>query len=166
MIRNLVKTIVPESMQNTAFVRLFGLTKVPLIYWCNPSVVRMDDEVCEIKIPLTRKTKNHLNSMYFGVLCVGADIAGGFGAMNEITKAKRNISLAFKDFKANFLKRPEADVHFRCTQIPELKKFVQEVIASGERMNFPVKIIAVCPKINPDEVVAEFELTLSLKLRS
>ena len=57
-------------------------------------------------------------------------------------------------------------MHFIVTQIPEIKKFVAEVIRSGERMNFPVEISAVVPSINPKEEVAKFTLTLSLKAKS
>ena len=166
MLEDLLKKTVPKKFQNTMFVRLFGFLKVPLIFWVDPSVVNMDDNECIIKIPLNRRTKNHLNSMYFGVLCTGADIAGGLVAMNEITASKKKIALSFKDFKADFLKRAEGDVHFIVTQIPEIKHFVTEVIKSGERMNFSVQIKAVVPSINPDEVVANFNLTLSLKAKS
>lgn len=163
MIEELLKKNVPKKYQDTLFVRLFGFMKVPLIFWVSPSVVKMDDKECIIKIPLNRRTKNHLNSMYFGVLCTGADLAGGLVAMNEITASKKKVALSFKDFKADFLKRAEGDVHFIVTQVPEIKKFVAEVIKSGERMNMPVEIKAVVPSINPEEVVATFILTLSLK---
>jgi acyl-coenzyme A thioesterase PaaI-like protein len=102
--------------------------------------------------------------MYFGVLATGADLAGGLVAMKEITDSKQKVALSFKDFHAEFLKRAEGDVHFVCTQIPELKKFVAEVIASGERMNFPVNIVAIVPSVGL-EPVAKFILTLSLKLK-
>lgn len=166
MIEQLLKKNVPKKYQDTMFVRLFGFMKVPLIFWVSPSVVTMNEEECVIKIPLTRRTKNHLKSMYFGVLCTGADIAGGLVAMNEITASGKRVALSFKDFQADFLKRAEGDVHFKVTQIKEIKKFVAEVIKSGERMNFPVEINAVVPSINPDEVVAKFVLTLSLKVKS
>ncbi len=156
---------VPKKYQDTVFVRLFGFTKVPLIFYVSPSVVRMDDKECVVKIPLNRRTKNHLNSMYFGVLATGADLAGGLVAMNEITNSKKKVALSFKDFHAEFLKRAEGDVHFTCTQIPEIKKFVADVIASGERMNFPVNIEATVPSIS-QEVVAKFILTLSLKVKN
>lgn len=165
MLTELIKNNVPKKLQDTVFVRLFGLMKVPLIFWVSPSVVSLNDQECIIKIPLNRRTKNHLKSMYFGVLCTGADIAGGLVAMNEITASKKKIALSFKDFNAEFLKRAEGDVHFICTQIPEIKNFVQEVIKSGERMNFPVNIKAVVPSINPNEEVARFVLTLSLKVK-
>lgn len=166
MLEELLKKNVPKKYQDTLFVRLFGLVKVPLIFWVAPSVVKMDDKECIIKIPLNRRTKNHLNSMYFGVLCTGADIAGGLVAMNEITNSKQKVALSFKDFKADFLKRAEGDVHFIVTQIPEIKQFVADVIKSGERMNFPVEIKAVVPSLNPSEIVATFTLTLSLKVKS
>lgn len=160
-----LKNILPKSLQDTIYVRLFGLIKVPLIFYVSPQVLKLDDNVCEVKIPLARKTKNHLNSMYFGVLCTGADIAGGLVAMNEIEKSGKQIALSFKDFKADFLKRAHGDVHFRCTQSKDIKKFVQDVIASKERMNFPVQIEATVPSRPEDGVVATFTLTLSLKVK-
>lgn len=162
----LLKKNVPKKYQDTMFVRLFGFIKVPLIFWVSPSVVTLNDQQCVIKIPLNRRTKNHLNSMYFGVLCTGADIAGGLVAMNEITSSKKKVALSFKDFKADFLKRAEGDVHFVVNQIPEIKQFVADVIKSGERLNFPVEISAYVPSVNPTEEVAKFVLTLSLKLKT
>jgi len=166
MLEELLKKNVPKKYQDTMFVRLFGFMKVPLIFWVAPSVVKMDDKECIIKIPLNRRTKNHLNSMYFGVLCTGADIAGGLVAMNEITASRKKVALSFKDLKVVFLKRAEGDGNFIVTKIPEIKQFVADVIKSGERMNFPVEIKAIVPSVNPDEVVATFTLTLSLKLKS
>ncbi|GAM75988.1 hypothetical protein JCM19241_286 [Vibrio ishigakensis] len=40
--------------------------------------MHIDEARVEVKIPLRRRTKNHLNSMYMGALVVGADVAGGF----------------------------------------------------------------------------------------
>jgi acyl-coenzyme A thioesterase PaaI-like protein len=160
----MLKDFIPKKYRDTLFVRLFGFAKVPLIFFVGPSVVKLDDEMCIVKIPLNRRTKNHLNSMYFGVLATGADLAGGLVAMKEITESKKKVALSFKDFHAEFLKRAEGDVHFICTQIPEIKKFVAEVIASGERMNFPVYIEAIVPN-EGNNPVAKFTLTLSLKLK-
>lgn len=165
MIKDLITKNISQKLQDTLFVRFFGLTKVPLIFFVSPTVVRLDDQQCVVKIPLNRRTKNHLNSMYFGVLATGADLAGGLVAMKEIADSKKQVALSFKDFHAEFLKRAEGDVHFVCTQIPEIKNFVAQVIASGERMNFPVYIEAIVPSIEAAPV-AKFTLTLSLKLKN
>ncbi len=156
---------VPDQLKDTAMIRFFGLTKIPLLWFIKPTVQKMTDEVCEIKVPLNRRTKNHLDSMYFGVLCAAADCAGGLTAMKHIRKSGRPIALSFKDFHAEFLKRAEGDTIFTNTQGKEIEKFVQEVAASGERMNMPVEVIATVPDKEGDEPVAKFTLTLSLKLK-
>ena len=79
-------------------------------------MVSIDEESVEIKIPLKRRTKNHLGSMYLGALSVGADITSGILALETIKSADKKISLVFKDFKANFFKRAEGDVHFVCKE--------------------------------------------------
>ena len=141
---------------------LFGLTKVPLIFYCRPEIIEMSHSKLEVKINLKRRTKNHLNSMYFGVLSVGADVTGGFMAMKYIYESKSNISLIFKDFKADFLKRAEGDVHFVCEEGTAIQNLVQKAEVSGERQNLPVQIFATVPKIS-NEPVAKFILTLSIK---
>ena len=152
-----------SRVKNTnRLIRLFGLTKVPMIWYCRPKVIEHTDEKIEIKIPLKRRTKNHLGSMYFGVLAVGADITGGFLAMDPIQESGRKIALIFKDFKADFLKRPEGDVHFICNDGLAIKELVGIVANSTERHNYKLNIEAVVPSIS-SEVVAKFELTLSLK---
>lgn len=158
--------LIPEGMKQTAFVRFFGLTKVPLIWFIRPTVVELGQEKSVIRVPFKRKNKNHLGSLYFGVLCAAADVAGGLTAMKHISDSKKKVSLAFKDFNAEFHKRAEGDTFFTNTQGREIKAFVEKVIESGERMNMPVHVIATTPSKFGDEPVATFTLTLSLKCRS
>lgn len=156
-------SIFSKEFKATWFIRSFGLTKVPLIFYVRPSVVKITSEAVVIKIPFRRRNKNHLNSMYFGTLAIGADVAGGVLAMNLIRKSGRKISLVFKDFKADFLKRAEGDTYFACDDGLEIKKLIENAIRTGERVNMTLKITATVPKIFGAEPVAEFILTLSLK---
>lgn len=143
----------------------FGFTKIPLLFYCRPRVVRLDDDVTVVRIPLRRRTRNHLGSMYFGALAVGADCAGGLGAMMQIRRTGRPISLVFGGFQAEFLKRPTADVDFTCRDGAAVAGLVQRALASGERVALPVTIVATTPGVSGDEPVARFTLELSLKLR-
>ena len=160
----MLEKLMSDEFKGTWLLRTFGLFKVPLILFCNPKVLKIDSKSCEILIPLNYRTKNHLNSMYFGTLAVGADVAGGLLAMNHIRESKKNVSLVFKDFTANFLKRPDADVIFSCHQGEEIKSLIDEAVRLKERVNIPLKIQAHCPTMD-NQMVAEFVLTLSLKLR-
>lgn len=151
-----------SPLKGTLFIRAFALRYIPMIGYCRPSVIELSEERVEIKIPLTRKTKNHWGSMYFGALAVGADIAGGFLAMHIIRERKTKVSLVFKDFKAEFLKRPMGDVHFISSQGAGIKELVEQAIASGERVSMPVEVTAVVPS-ESSEPVAKMTVTLSLK---
>ena len=109
-----------------------------------------------------------------GALGIGGGIARKFSEKGSkiviadidvdsaIQNSKRKVALIFKDFNAKFLKRAESDVHFICEDGQAVKKLVEKAIETQERENFKLKILAKCPKISND-IVAEFELTLSLK---
>ena len=73
-----------------------------------------------------------------------------------------SFTLIFKDFKANFLKRPEGDVHFICNDGLAIRDLVKQASGSGVRHNYKLNIDATVPSLSKD-VVARFELTLSLK---
>jgi len=158
--------VLPESMRETAILRLFGLAKIPMLYLASPRVVELTSQRAEVVIPLNRMTRNHLRSMYFGVLAIGADCAGGVIAMKLIEEAGEDVSLIFGEFNAKFLKRAEGDVHFICEDGPAVAEVVAKAIATGERESLPVRVVAKVPSKCGDEPVAEFTLLLSLKKRA
>jgi hypothetical protein len=149
--------------KETLFVRLWALRHVKLLWLTSPSVVEMTDSRVVIRIPLNWRTRNHLRSMYFGALCIGADCAGGLMAMRQIEKSGQKISLIFKDLKADFLKRAEGDVHFTCDDGIAIRELVSRTILSGERESMSVNVTATVPSKLGHDPVAKFVLTLSLK---
>jgi acyl-coenzyme A thioesterase PaaI-like protein len=154
-----------KLLKETALLRAFGLFKIPLIFYCAPRVVELGENATEIVIPLNYRTKNHLGSMYFGAIAIGADVAGGLIAMRLIQEGGNQLGLVFKDFRAEFLKRPTADVHFRSDDGPKMKALVARAMATGERENETVEIVASCPSLSPEPVARCF-LTISLKRKA
>ena len=157
-------TLLPERLQASLWLRVFGLTRIPLLFYVGVAIVELTPQRLVVKIPLCRRTKNHLGSMYFGALCIGADVAPGAYAMHLIRKQGVPISMVFKDFQAEFLKRAQGDVHFICNQGPEIAALVAQAAESSERVERQLDIIATVPALS-DEPVARFKLTLSLKKR-
>lgn len=154
-----------ETTRETFSLRWIGLTKIPLLFYVGVSVAEISPERMVVRIPLRRRTKNHLGSMYFGALCIGADCAPGAFAMYLIRQQPERISMVFKDFQAEFLKRAEGDVDFICDQGKEITELVALAAASDERVERQVEVIATVPSLS-DEPVARFKLTLSLKKRT
>jgi hypothetical protein len=152
--------------KETQTVRLWALKNVFLMWLTRPSVLEIDDAHCVVRIPLNWRTKRRdIRAMYLGTLCMGADVAGGLIAFNLVRRSKANVSFVFKDIRGEFLKRAEGDVHFTCGDGALIRDLVQRALASDERQEATVAIVATVPEKLGDEPVAKFALTLSVKRR-
>ena len=141
---------------------LLGCFKIPLIGFVRPKLLTLNDEEAVVLIKLRRRTRNHLKSMYFGALAVGADISGGIHAFYFAEKHGSKVSFAFKDMQANFLKRAESHVQFKSIDGQVVEEAILKSKISGERVNKQVRVVAYNLH---QELVAEFELTVSVKVQ-
>lgn len=146
------------------FIWYFGCFKVPLIGYLRPRLIALTKQQVIIALRLTRRSKNHLHSMYFGALAVGADLAAGLHAFYHAQQAHVKISLAFKSFQAQFLKRPESHVYFVCDMGDAVHTMITESQYSKQRINQPITVIAYTNYPENPEEVARFVLELSLKV--
>ena len=141
---------------------LLARFKIPMIGFVRPKLVELNDETSEIRIKLRRKSKNHLNSMYFGALAVGADVSAGIHVFYFSKKMKRPVSFAFKSMSAEFLKRAESDITFTSNQGAVVEAAMKKSAETGERINEPIDVIATD---NSGEAVATFVLVVSVKVK-
>ncbi|MFN8579267.1 MAG: DUF4442 domain-containing protein [Candidatus Sericytochromatia bacterium] len=153
--------------QNTSKINFlfksFAFFKIPMIFFCGAKILEIDEKKAVVKIPLNFKTRNHLNSMYFGTLAVGADITGGIIAFQIIQQKKLKISLVFKDMSGEFLKRVEKDAFFVCEDGEKVSKLINKTIETGNREEEKVTINVYTDYYKNPELVSKFSLTLSLK---
>jgi hypothetical protein len=165
LLRRLFWDRLAPTTQHTWMLRGFGLARIPMLLFCQPSIAEFTPEVCVVRIPLNWLTRNHLRSMYFGALAVGADCAGGYAATMLIRERQAQVSFIFGEFTAKFHKRPEADTLFRCADGLKMAALVDRAIASGERVHDHVDVVATSPAASGESPVATFRLTVSLKAR-
>jgi acyl-coenzyme A thioesterase PaaI-like protein len=151
---------------NTRGVRLWALRNVFLLWFIKPSILEINERRCVVRIPLNWRTRrNDIHAMYLGVLCMGADVAAGLIAFDQMQKRKLNLSFVFKTVRAEFLKRAEGDVIFTNEDGFLIQDLIGRTLASGEREDAVVHVTATVPSKLGDEPVAKFDLTLSLKKR-
>jgi acyl-coenzyme A thioesterase PaaI-like protein len=140
---------------------LLGFMKIPMIRYTRPKLLAIDDTTVRVKIKLRRRTKNHLNSMYFGALSVGADIAGGIQVFYFSKKMDRKVSFAFKGMNAQFLKRAESDIVFESNEGQKIQKAMEKSLKEGSRINDSIMVEA---KNDSGEIVATFEMIVSVRV--
>lgn len=140
---------------------LLSRVKIPLIGYVNPRIVSLDDDRVEVRIKLRRRTKNHLNSMYFGALAVGADLSAGIHVFYFMKKYDKRISFAFKSMHAQFIQRAESHVTFEFTEGRQVEDLVLKSMETLERYNMMTEVRAYN---EARELVAKFEMEISLKV--
>lgn len=152
-----------DRLPATAQLKVFGITKVPLIFLTNPKVLFLDENRAEVFIPLNYITRNHVGSMYFGTLAIGADCAAAVLAI-EIAKkySDYEITPLFKDMHADFIKRAESDVVFLCSEGEHILSIIKKAITSGLRVTAPITVEAVLNS-NRSVIIAKFTLGLSVR---
>ncbi len=158
-----LRGLISPAARETWALRWFSVARIPLLFFIGARVADITPERMVV-VPLRRRTRNHLGSMYFAALCAGADCAAGAFAMHFIRRQGKPISMVFKSFHADFLKRAEGDVHFICEQGRQIAQLVEAAAASGERVEQTFDVLALVPS-QGGEPVAAFRLTLSLKRR-
>lgn len=155
---------VPVKTQLTWGLRGGALLKIPLLAFVWPEVLEVSEERSQLFIPCSYRTKNHLNVMYFGALCMGAEAVIALHVVDEIRKEGR-IDFLFKDFKAQFLKRAESDVIFICDQGLMVRELIKKARETKERQTQTFESYALTPSKTRNEKIAEFSVTLSAKQR-
>tara|TARA_Y100001970_G_C14154099_1_gene814510 strand:+ start:599 stop:1099 length:501 start_codon:yes stop_codon:yes gene_type:complete len=165
MLKKLLWDWIPQKIQDNLILKFIGFFKIPLVNFVGLKMVKRDENKCTLSMPLNRKTKNHVHSVYFACMTAGADLTAGFPVILEIIRLKKNIIPIFKDMSAEFYKRAEGEIYFTSQQNKEIKEVIDKAISTGERYNIPVEVIATVPKAFGDEPVAKFILNLSLKVK-
>ncbi len=141
---------------------LLGFVKIPIIGFVKPKLILLNDEKAAVKIRLRRRSKNHLKSMYFGALAVGADVAAGLHAFYFAEQMGKKVSFAFKGMNAQFLMRAESDIVFVSEDGAKVSEAMKRSLELGERVNEPINVLA---KNSKDEIVATFEMIVSVRVK-
>jgi len=141
---------------------LLSRFKIPMIGFVRPKLLLLNDTDVEVRIRLRRGTKNHLKSMYFGALAVGADVAAGIHTFYFAEKLGKKVSFAFKGMNAEFLKRAESDIIFKCNQGDLIRRAIEKSEKEQIRINETVVVNAID---NQGEVVAKFDMIVSVRVK-
>ena len=147
------------------FLKSYALLKLPLLAFVNPKILELKDSRSVVQIKLGYRTRNHLNVMYFGALAVGAELSIAIKAVEAIQTCGKKIDFIFKDFKSEFLKRADGDVHFICQEADLVQSLIKQAVHSSERLEKTFSGWAVVPS-KSQEPVMTYQLTLSVRMRS
>lgn len=143
------------------FIRTLSLLKVPLLGILRPRVLALTSQEARVQLPHEFLTKNHVGSMYFGALAMGAELSIALRILDRMQREKAPITFIFKDFSCEFEKRAENHVQFVTFEVEKIDSLIDQTLQSAERQNGTFKGFAVSAKTQ--ERLMSYQLTISLK---
>ena len=151
------------TLKLTALVQMFSLLKVPLLGILRPKVVQLDQQSSRIRLPLSHLAKNHVGSMYFGALAIGAELSVALKVVDSMQNEKTPVNFIFKDFSCQFLQRAEGATDFCCDEVAQIQALIEKALAAQERVEGKFSGYA-CPKgTGKEQTLMTYQLTLSIK---
>lgn len=143
------------------YIKASSFLRVPLLFFCNPKVISLNPSA-KVKLPLNWFTKNHYRTMYFGALCMGAELSVALPLLNEMFVNKRKVNFIFKDFQSDFLKRADTNVIFEFDKVTELYDLVTECEKQKTRLtkNFTGKAYS---EKDPGCIFMTYNIAISVK---
>ena len=138
------------------------LWRLPSVIFWSVKIKKLDFQSCEVSIPYSWRTQNPFKSIYFAALAGAAELSTG--ALCQLVLAgKGNISMLVVDFKAEFYKKANQSIIFKCEQGTELSVIIDELKSVGD-----TAIIQMgSDGFNPEGVkIATFYVTWSFKRKA
>lgn len=143
--------------------RMFLFSKLPAAYFAGVRVREADEQRCVVTVPYKWLSQNPFRSTYFACLSMAAEMSTGALAMAHLYKINPPVSMLVVKVESEYFKKATGRTSFVCEDGGLFDKAIEETIATGEARTVKAKSIG---KNKDGEVVAEFYITWSLKVKS
>ena len=143
-------------------IRLLSFLKVPLLGFCLPKVVELNSNSASVQINRWWLTSNHVGSMYFGALAMGAELSVATQLLKQMFGDRAPVTFIFKDAQFRFLSRAENHVIFRTDEVARVSELVAESLEAKDRRDKTISGYAYTIN-DPSKKIMEYEITLSVK---
>ena len=152
-----------KRIRNAWMLRSFMLAKLPLGLIAGLKVTELDEERCEVFVPYGWRTTNPFRSMYFAAQSMAAEMSTGALGLTAVRSAPVPVSVLIVGMEAEFCKKANQHVRFRCADGAVLADAVQRAVDTGESVTAEATSVGTMPD---GTVVSRFRFTWSFRRKS
>jgi hypothetical protein len=136
--------------------------KLPLALFAGLRVTELTADACSVTVPYGWRTQNPFRSTYFAAQSMAAEMSTGALGLSLVHAAPQPVSMLIVGMTAQFTKKADRTLTFRCTDGEAIAAAVSRTLETGE----PVKVTTTTIGTLPDGVVAStFTFTWSFRRR-
>ncbi len=143
-------------------VNLFMLFKLPSAYFCGVRVRSISEKRAVVSVSHRWINQNPFKSLYWAVQGMASEFASGILVMQEIKRAKRDISMLVTHQEGRFTKKATGTIVFECADGPLIREAIEKSVASGEGQVLYSKTKGIDAH---GDVVSEFVYEWSIKAK-
>ena len=155
--------IFADTMKHPFKFRMFLLAKLPSAYFSGVRIKSIDENKCEVTVPFKWFSQNPFRSTYFACLSMAAEMSTGALALGHLYKRKPAVSMLVVKTEGEYFKKAIDKTVFTCEDGNEIKKMIEEAIATGEARSVRARSTG---RNEGGELVAAFYITWSFKSKT
>jgi hypothetical protein len=125
-------------------MRLFLLWKLPAAWFMGIGVRHCDGLRAEVALPYGWRAQNPFRSTYFAAQCAAAELSTGLLALAHL-QGLPPMSMLVTHIEAEFLKKADQTLLFRCTDGAALEAAIRQALQSGEAVVFRAASVGTLP---------------------
>ena len=152
-----------RQMTSPVKFRMFLLSKIPSAYFSGVRVKSIDENKCQVTVPFKWFSQNPFRSTYFACLSMAAEMSTGALALGHLYKRTPAVSMLVVKTEGEYFKKAVDKTTFVCEDGLQIKKMIDEAVATGEARTIRAKTIG---KNEGGDLVAEFYITWSFKMKN
>jgi len=149
-------------MKHPVKFRMFLFSKLPSAYFAGVRIKSFDENRCEVTVPYKWFSQNPFRSTYFACLSMAAEMSTGALSMAHLYKKKPPVSMLVIKMDGEYFKKATGITTFTCEDGILIKQAIEDAVSTGEAKTITAKSTG---RNNTGEVVAEFKITWSFKLK-
>lgn len=140
---------------------LYVLRYLPTLFFWGVKVSKVEENIAEIRIRYSWRTKNPFRSIYFSALAGAAELSTGILVLKAASKY--NMSILVVGVNGKFHKKAIGIIRFVCNDGELIKNAIMKSVETRQGEIFTANTKGY--NENKD-IIAEFELTWSVKPRN
>jgi len=136
---------------------------LPLAAFAGLRVVRLDEQVCVVRLPGGWRTQNPFRSTYFAAQAMAAEMSTGAAAVVLLREAPASIAMLVVGVRASYSKKLVGAGTFTFEDVPAMRTAIARAGESGEPQAITARSTG---REGTGDVVAEFEIDWSFRRRA
>ena len=155
-----VKTI--ADLNNRLKMKAYLWAKLPMAAFSGLKVKNLTIHSAEVSLPYRWRSQNPFRSIYFAAQCAAAELSTGLLVLVAKAHAPA-LSMLVTGFEANFSKKANETLIFRCDQGAEIIQAIEKAVRTGEGVTFEATTKGILPS---GEIASEMKVNWSFKVKS